>query len=234
MKPIVELVSEWDNYQNRHTQVSVEEFCKYYLSRKKEQKGIGKLFGGMAPPDIDTILAKTIGRISAMHIAYSKLALKEVKEIEFEWFFFMNAIFHQGEAKKTDIIAYNFFEQSTGNDILSRIKKAGFIIDRNDPNDKRARLIKLTTKGEKMLFHLYELLYKPTYFMFSDIPEDDKQLLVKLLSDTEIRHGKVLSENRNKNLDELIEKSLCKEKTTVVYEQLKNRIDLFKQSKQKK
>lgn len=232
MKPIVELISEWDTFQNRHTQVSVEEFCKYYLAKKKEENGSGELFGGMAPPDIDTILAKIIGRIGAMHIAYSKLALKEVKEIEFEWFFFMNAIFHQGEAKKTDIIAYNFFEQSTGNDILSRIKKAGLIMEREAPNDKRARLIKLTAEGEKILFSLYELLYKPTYLMFSEIPDDDKQLIVKLLSDTEIRHGKILSENRNKNLDELLEKSFGKEKTIEVYEQLKGRINRFKQSRQ--
>lgn len=227
MKPIIELITEWDTFSSRHQGANVEDFCMYYLA-KKTKKEKQAVFGGMSPPDQDTTLAKLIGRISAMQIIYSKMALKETDGIELEWFYFLNAIYHLREARKTDIISFHLMEHSTGVDILNRIKKAGYISEREDPADKRAKLVKLTAKGEKLLLQLYELLYKPTFLLFYEIPAEEKQLIINLLSATEIKHGHILSKGRNKNLDELIEATIGKQKMQEVLQQLKNRIDSFK------
>ncbi|MFC6100006.1 MarR family transcriptional regulator [Olivibacter domesticus] len=228
MKPIIELITEWDIFSSRREDANVEDFCTYYLAKKKkEEKQV--VFKGMAPPDLDTTLAKLIGRISVMQIIYSRMALKETDGIELEWFYFLNAIYHLQEANKTDIISFHLMEHSTGVDILNRIKKAGYISEREDPTDKRAKLLKLTADGEKLLLQLYELLYKPTFLLFYEIPTVEKQLIINLLSATEIKHGQILSKGRNKNLDELIEAGIGKEKMEEAFQELKKRIDTFKQ-----
>jgi DNA-binding MarR family transcriptional regulator len=231
MTPVVELITEWDAFLSKHEGATVEDFCLYYSRKVSQQKLTDELFRGVSPPDPDTIFSKLINRISAMHTAYTKMAVKELEGIELEWFWFLNAIYHRKETTKVEIINYNFFEQSTGIDILNRIKKAGFITERNNPEDKRAKLIKLTPAGEAILLKLYELVYKPTFFMFSDIPDDDKQLIVKLLANTEIKHGKILADNRTKNLDELIENAVGEENMLRMKDELKIRIQKFKSKK---
>lgn len=231
MTPIVELITEWDAFVNKHEGATVEDFCLYYSRKVSQQKASDELFRGISPPDLDTVFSKLINRLSAMHTAYTKMAVKELEGIGAEWFWFLNAIYHRGEASKVEIINYNFIEQSTGIDILNRIKKAGFITERNNPEDKRAKLVKLTPAGEAILLKLYELVYKPTFFMFSDIPDDDKNLIVKLLSATEIKHGKILADNRTKNLDELIETQVGKENRVQMEKELKTRIEKFKAKK---
>lgn len=232
MKPLVELISEWDAYESSHKGATVEEFCRYYLVTRKEKEE-DKLFEGMRPPDLDTVAAKLIGRLAAMHMAYAKLALKEkaMDGVEVEWFYFLNAIYHQREARKTDIIQYNFYEPSTGNDILRRIKLAGLITEREDPHDKRARLVKLTTAGETLLLQLYELLYKSNYLMFSELSDVDKKLIVRLLGDTEVKHGKILAESRNKSIDEILEQAGMMEKFREVMKQTKSRVQQFRKKR---
>ena len=231
MNPVVELITEWDAFSSKHNTATVEDFCLYYSSKVKQQKLTDELFRGIAPPDPDTIFSKLINRVSAMHTTYTKMAVKELEGVEVEWFWFLNAIYHRGETTKIEIINYNFFEQSTGIDILNRLKKKGFIAERNNPEDKRAKLIKLTQAGESMLLKLYELVYKPTFFMFGEIPDDDKNLIVKLLANTEIKHGRILADNRTKNLDELIENAVGKESMLQMENDLKIRIQKFKAKK---
>lgn len=231
MTPIVELITEWDAFANTHESATVEDFCLYYSRKISQQKTDNELFAGISPPDPDTIFSKLLNRLSAMHQAYTKMAIKELDGIELEWFYFLNAIYHRGETTKIEIINYNFVEQSTGIDILKRIKKAGFITERDNPEDKRAKLIKLTPSGTEILLKLYELVYKPTFFMFSGISDDDKNLIIKLLAATEIRHGKILADNRTKNLDELIENAVGKENVIQMKDDLKDRIQKFKAKK---
>ncbi|MNV79113.1 hypothetical protein D3C71_1726470 [compost metagenome] len=124
--------------------------------------------------------------------------------IELEWFYFMKEVDLRKEARKSDIVSAVFFEQSTGIDILNRIKKAGLILERNDPIDKRARLIKLSPKGEKTLLSLYRLLSRADQLLYQDLAGPNRKILINILSDTEKKHSALISENRHKNLEELI------------------------------
>lgn len=206
MKPIVELVTEWDAYESNHPGATVAAFCSFYLEKERVRKTSKPVIKETLSEDENTDgrLTKVIGRIGAMHLVYAKLALKEMEGVEFEWFNFLDTLFHQGESRKTDLISYNLLEQSTGNDILNRIKKADFITERSAPNDKRVKLIKLSSKGMQLLSRLNELLQQPSHLIFHGIQEEDKQLIIRLLNETEKKHSKLLTENRNKSLEELI------------------------------
>ncbi|PRD47765.1 MarR family winged helix-turn-helix transcriptional regulator [Sphingobacterium haloxyli] len=230
MKPIVELITEWDAYTSSRDKVTVEEFCNYYLAKKNVGEK-GSVFAGMAPPDLDTVLAKLIGRIASMYSTYCKMALQEKPEMELDSFYFLNAIYHKIESQKKDIIQFHFVEQSTGMDILKRLLSSGYITEREDPSDKRAKLVSVTSKGEKTLHELYQLLFKPTLLMFSSIPEEEKKLLVDILTPLEIKHGDILSTSRNRTLNEILENEIGEKALREIHADLEKRISQFGKTK---
>lgn len=221
MGELTKLISAWEEYIQKNNAASATEFCMYFLAKERNQQ----LFGGLTPPDLDTTFAKLIGRLANMQTTYSKMALQEIPEFELEWFYFLNTIYHLKEVKKTQVIQYNFTEQTTGIDILAKLKKRGYISERTDPEDKRAKLVSVTKAGEKILFKVYQLLHKPTLLMYSDIDHKDKQVVVNILRDTETKHQELLSNVKHKSIDDLLSETLGEER---IAEIMSEREKMFK------
>lgn len=201
MKAVVELITAWADYESKNPAASAAEFCSYFLLNSKgmeEEHPEATEHSGA-----EEQLAGLINQLHAIQVIYAKAALKEIPGIELEWFYFMKEIDQRKEARKSDIVSAVFFEQSTGIDILNRIKKAGLILERNDPLDKRARLIKLSPKGEKTLLSLQQVLSKADQLLYKDLAGSNKKMLINLLSDTGKKHAALISENRHKHLEEL-------------------------------
>jgi len=228
MSELVKLISAWEAYTHKNpANISATAFCMYFLAKESNSE----LFSGLTPPDLDTVFAKLIGRLAAMQTAYSKMALQQIPEFELEWFYFLSSIYHLKEVKKTQVIQYNFTEQTTGIDILKKLKKMGYVAERTDPDDKRAKLVSITKAGEKILFKLYQLLYKPTLLMYNGIDHKDKQVIINLLKDTEHQHQELLSNSRNKSIDELLLETLGEEEVARITAEQKNKIAKFSGSK---
>lgn len=232
MKPVVELISEWDNYQETHPDATVSDFCRHYLAMVEINSVSEGLFAGVEPPDQTSTVAKLIGRLGSMLAAYSKLALKEGDEVELDAFYCLNTIFHQGEARKIDVISYNFFEQTTGIDLLNRLKKAGYISERTDPSDKRAKLVQLTGTGKQLLFSLYQRLYFPAYLLFGEMSKVDIHLIISLLGPVETKHGRILGDNRTRSFADMLVETLGAEKLDEVIKYQQNQVARFAAGKQ--
>jgi len=204
MNKTVELVNEWAKFEQRYPEGTIEEFCRRYLIAQREKKEIGTNFRGVIPPQVNAYLSKLIGRVSQIMLLYGEVALKSVPEIKnMEEFYFLNAVRHLGESRKTEIIAYNFTELSTGIDVLNRLQKNKLIEERTDPVDKRARLMTATTRGDKVLNKCYEALLRAGDIVFWDMGQEDKKLCIQLLKSVEIKHAKLVMELKNKTLDEI-------------------------------
>jgi len=229
MSELVKLITAWEAYTQKNREASATEFCMYFLAKESNTE----LFGGLTPPDLDTVFAKLIGRLAGMHTAYAKMALQDMPGFELEWFYFLNSVYHLKEVKKTQIIQYNFTEQTTGIDILNKLNRLGYIAERTDPDDRRAKLVSITRAGEKALADLYRLLYKPTLLMYHGIDPGDKQVIINLLKDTEQRHQDILSNSRNLSIDELLSGELGTEEMARTEREQKRRIAEFSDAKRK-
>jgi DNA-binding MarR family transcriptional regulator len=214
MSKLVELITHWEKFQAKSPGGSLTDFCSHCLlsGRKRTAPEKGKLFQGMSPPDSLTTLSKLIRRVADIHGAYGKMALREIEGFDPDWFWYLNAVAHQGEARKTDIINFNFHEQSTGTDILRRIAAQGYISERNDPKDKRARLISLTKKGKAINARVCKLMFLPCFLLFDELGEEEKQIIITLLGGIEIRHTEKFPEYRTRDVVELSEELCGKEK----------------------
>lgn len=229
MSELVKLITAWEAYSKKHATLSATEFCMYFLAKESNNQ----LFSGLTPPDLDTVFAKLIGRLAGMQTVYLKMALQEIPGFELEWFYFLNSIYQLKEVKKTQVIQYNFTEQTTGIDILNKLAKLGYLAERVDPEDKRAKLVSITKAGEKILFKIYQLLYKPTLLMYHGIEDKDKQVVINILKDTEHLHQQLLSGARNRSIDDLLAEVLGKEKVAQMEREQKKRIAGLSGSKAK-
>ncbi|WP_291910068.1 winged helix DNA-binding protein [Chitinophaga sp. CB10] len=230
MSELVKLIAAWEGYQQQHKGATAVEFCMHFLA----QESNGQLFSGLTPPDLDTVFAKLIGRLANMQSVYSKMALQEMPGFELEWFYFLSSLYHLKQVKKTQLIQYNFTEQTTGIDILNKLKKLGYVSEKTDPDDKRAKLVSITKTGEKTLFKLYQLLYKPTLLMYHGISQQDKQVIINLLKQTEQKHQELLAGSRNKSIDELLVNELGEEKLAAIAAERQKTIARFSAAKHSK
>lgn len=206
MNKTVELVNEWAKFEQKFKEATIDEFCRHYLTSQREKNKIGQNFRGVIPPQVDSYLSKLVSHVSRIMELYNGISLREISEIkQLEDFYFLNSITHLGESRKTDIISYNFMELSSGIDILNRLKQNKLIEERSDPVDKRAKLVKVTAKGQKLLLKCYENLNKASDVVFWNMSQEDKKLCIQLLKGVEIKHSKLVMEIRNKNIDEIHE-----------------------------
>lgn len=198
MSAVVELITEWDRYERKHPGASIADFCSYYMM----QNGFPVPTEKQTTANIDHQISSHIAQLHAIHTVYAKTALKEIPEIELEWFYLMKTISEKREIRKSEAVSALYMEPSTGIDILNRIKKAGLITERHDPSDKRARLIRLSSKGEKMLITLQERIYKADEQFSQSIIHSNKKLLLQILEDVSIKQKTLITEFRTKRQEE--------------------------------
>ena len=116
-------------------------------------------------------LSRTLGRVATIQRTFLKLALKEQLDLEPEWYYFLHTINTRDVIRKTDIISINLlFEPTTGIDILNRMIRAGLLLEKIDPADKRARLLSLTPKGKTILENAQRLAEQTAELVFGKIP----------------------------------------------------------------
>lgn len=205
MNQLVHLVNEWGAFEEKHPDATAEEFCRHYLISRREQSSRHDMAGGVIPPHPRGLLLKLSGRIMQAFFIYARIAISETELKSFEGFPYLNALKHRGESRKTDVINHNLAELSTGIEILKRLKKQGMITERQDPEDGRSRLVKISPQGEEVLQQCYEKLRYVTEMIFDGTDEDDIQLCIQLLKQIEIRHARLAVECKGKSLGEAYE-----------------------------
>ncbi len=109
MNKTVALVNEWGNFEARHRDGSIADFCRHYLARQGEQKIKGPLVGGVVPQFVDGLLMKIIGRISKLNMVYANMALKGTDLNQIEEFGMLVTIRQEKNPRKTEVIYANTY-----------------------------------------------------------------------------------------------------------------------------
>jgi DNA-binding MarR family transcriptional regulator len=191
MNKTAELVNHWADFEEKHPEGSIEDFCRYFFIKGRQNEVGQNLFSGDFPPRADIVLTKLIDRISRLHMIYVQMALKEMEINHFEEFRLMTAIANLESPKKTEVIYHTINELSTGLALLAGMKKQGYIIERGDPEDKRSKRLQLTAKGQKVLQACYEEFGKIPLMLFDGMPEEDVELCIQLLKNVDIKYSQL-------------------------------------------
>ncbi|HEY2580954.1 MAG TPA: MarR family transcriptional regulator [Mucilaginibacter sp.] len=211
MNKTVELVNQWADFEEKHPDGDLDEFCRYQLTAKREKESVNDLFNGEIPRRADIVITKLIDRLARIHMIYVQIALKDMQISHFEEFSLLSAIANLKTPRKTEVIYHTINELSTGLNLLAGMNKQGYITEEDDPDDKRSKRLRLTPKGEKVLQECYERFSKIPEILFMDIPEEDVRLCTQLLKNVEIKFAKLWLQHKSKTFDEVYERITRKE-----------------------
>ena len=207
MKPIVQLVDEWTAFEEVSEQPTVEAFCRYYLQKQRPKpKQAGKkgerIMNG-------AYLLKTLGRILSAYSLYFRSAVNHIGIPPAESFYYLNGLLHLGEVRKSDLINYMFAETTTGMEVINRLIREDKIDERTSPDDKRAKLIKITGKGITALDEYYMISGKVVEMTFKGIDDDILTDCYEMLKYCEQRNSSVAIELKNKPFDQMYELAMA-------------------------
>lgn len=208
MNKTAEIVNRWAAFEAEHPEANIQDFFRYELIREKESQKTVKFLGGIIPPQPDQVLAKIIDRIGKIYSMYASNLLKSIDIGSVNEFLYLNNAQHIEMPRKINLINNNFNELSSGLLILERLKKKGLLIENTDPNDKRSKLITLTTEGQEKLKACYELLDKVNQIIFKDMQTDDIMLCIQLLKPVETKFSSLSIADKKLNFDEIYKRQM--------------------------
>jgi DNA-binding MarR family transcriptional regulator len=200
MEELKRLINEWVAFMGKNPRGTVENFCKYFLA-KSEKVAAEK--NKIKPPDLDGHFMKVIMRLSQSYILYARIALKNTRLPVYENFVFLAVSRALGESRKSDIINFAMIDLSTGSDILNRLIKDGYLKERTDPDDKRSKLISITSSGEKVLHECFKKTIIARRLLLKGLSDEDKKLCIQILEPVEARHSVISVESKNKSIEEI-------------------------------
>lgn len=195
----VQLLLDWDAFEQKHPGGQIEDFCRYYLNKKPAAKTSANSRG---------LLLRTIGRISSAFNVYHRAAMRKTNLPMPEGFYYLNGLATKGELRKTALINFLMVEYATGMEAISKLLKAGMIRERPDESDGRASILSLTEKGKKTLSQCYAYTSKAADILLGRLDEEATQTCIRLLKETEERHSVQAVEWKSLDFDEMLERSL--------------------------
>ena len=202
MEEVILVLQKWADYRKTHPRSDFEAFCRFYLSRQQAPKNTRS--PKMArPTDANGLFMMSLSRSTLAFWVYMRIALKDTPLPSIEDIMFCSALNNLGESRKTDVINYAMLEISTGTDILNRLIKKGFIHQRVDPDDKRAKLLTLTASGVTALKKCYKKASMARELFLADLSEDDKSTVIQILYPLQEKHARLAIESKGRTIEEI-------------------------------
>lgn len=201
MNKTVELVNHWGEFEKKHPEGSIADFCRYFLAQQDKEELKGLLVGGVVPYFREGLLLKIIGRISKLNMAYANIALKETGLNQIEEFGILQTIKQEKSPRKTEVIYANLFELSSGTDMMNRLQKRGLIKEYADKEDRRSKRVELTAKGENTAELSEARIKKNATMLLNSLTADDQELCIQLLKGVEVRLSEHWQKQKGKNFD---------------------------------
>lgn len=206
MNKTVQFVNEWAAYEAQYPNADLEDFCRYYLTRRRTEREAAPFNGQNTPPTPSATLLKLLGRIVSVMSVFAKKALEDVSISHPDAFPLLNSAWQLGEASKTEIINQNIIEFSTGIDMLNRLHRDGLISERPDPDDGRSKLVRITPAGKEVLFEIFSRFHQVGDILLRELPEEDILLCVQLLKGVESRNWQICAETKTLDFKEIYER----------------------------
>jgi DNA-binding MarR family transcriptional regulator len=133
---------------------------------------------------------------------YSRKIFKDSLIYSIDDFSVLASLLPNKQLKKTDVIRKNISEKSSGNEVLKRLLRQKLIKETDNPNDKRSKLLELSPAGLNEINSVRCQLEKMGSLVAGDLNEQEKIMLLNMLSKLHDYHKPLFEANDEKLLNE--------------------------------
>lgn len=198
---LVKLVNLWSEFEKSNPEGEIEAFCRYYLMQQNLDPS-----GRVVPSSfIQGKLGRMLGRLYKFSLFYSKKALGSIKINNLENFIYLASIEELGTPGKSELIRHCLSEFTSGIGIITRLLNKKWITEYNYKEDARVRKVKLTPKGEKVLYESYPEMAKIGIMVFCAFSEEEMQLFWQLGKKLDDIHTDIYPDAKDKSMEQLLD-----------------------------
>jgi DNA-binding MarR family transcriptional regulator len=193
MRSYIEIITQWELFLSKSPTGDLEEFAHWLLEKNQERKApqtaafnaelqdyFDKNTSEYGYSDANSEAAYLIGRLSKFIKRYTKPLFLDLGISNQDEFAILAHVDYLKESSKKKIVEENLIEMSSGIDMISRLIKKGWLIERANPVDKREKLITLTPEGAKLLQNVY-IGFSTIPDILVDMTDEQKIFLVERL-----------------------------------------------------
>lgn len=144
--------------------------------------------------------------LSKHYKLYSRKVLLDSDLVSMDGHTFLSALSDTESMRRMDLIRSNFMEASSGNEVIKRLLKKGFIEEFDDPDDKRVKRVRVTEKGRQAYLATLPPIRKVIEIMAGKMSVERKVLLISLLDELNDFHASMHEEAKKLSLDQILNK----------------------------
>jgi MarR family transcriptional regulator, lower aerobic nicotinate degradation pathway regulator len=128
---------------------------------------------------------------------YARTAIPSHIPIAFDDYSYCVVLFYEGKQTKIQLIERNIHEKSTGMEVIKRLIKLGIVAQEDNENDKRSKLVSLTSLGIEYMNAIQGNMWALTQRIQGNLTETEAQNLYFLLEKLDNFHNPIFLEHGN-------------------------------------
>lgn len=199
LREVLSLVEEFDLHADGNLYTNdVHGFKNWICSSQQESTTYvreayweGKENGRSAESAISTLLV----HLNRYAKTYSKSAIHASEFSTQEDFIYLISLKAFGSMTKMELIKKNLQDKPTGIQIINRLHKNGWIVQSDSQQDKRSKIIAITSKGLEVLNRQMDKIRQATNIVAGDLSYGEKMDLIHLLSKLYDFHHPIFLQN---------------------------------------
>lgn len=154
-------------------------------------------------------VAILIGRLNKFSRMYIKKAYGDDDiSLTLDEFQFLATAASINNPRKTDIITLNIFEATTGTEILKRLIKLNYLKQAQSKDDKRSKIISLTTKGEKVLWSALGHMKNIGNLITANLDQHQLNRLLEILEYLNDFHARIFLNHKEESIQSIIKNNI--------------------------
>lgn len=195
MRSYIELIEKWEDFLRSNEDGSLADFGNFLIANANEDSSqksdLENYFNSndddFGYSDSNSEASYLIWRLNKFAKGYVKELFDKLDITNQDEFAILAHVDYLKECSKKIAITDNLIEISTGIDIIKRLVKKGYLSERQNPNDKRENLIRLSKKGKEKLTAIYTGFTTVPDILIS-ITQEEKHKLVEILKKLDKAH----------------------------------------------
>ena len=125
---------------------------------------------------------------------YARTAIPSHIPIAFDDYSYCVVLFYEGKQTKIQLIARNIHEKSTGMEVIKRLIKLGIVAQEDNENDKRSKLVSLTSQGVAYMNEIQGNMWTLTQRIQGNLTHIEAKQLYFLLEKLDHFHNPIFLE----------------------------------------
>lgn len=151
-------------------------------------------------------ISEELGKLSNYAKHYVKKATKDTPLAGWNDMVAMIILYYSGSKRKTELIQMGLMDLSPGMEVIRRLLRLGLIEEFSDPDDGRAKQVKLTDSGFEMYKQMEKQISKVSQIIGGNLTVEEKQQLTIILEKLAHFHYPIWQEDADSKLDKVLAK----------------------------